>query len=538
MSTRAGHVQREAALWRPLQLFCLYRIVIAGLFTALTLSDIGLRILGRSHPTLFLVVILAYLGFGLLASTTSRLKRPDYTLQIYVSTAIDIATIGLLTYASGGVSSGLGMLLIASMGGIGLLVPRRVAVFFAAIGSLTLLGEEIYGQFTGSITTTAYTQTGIIGALTFAAAFLASTFARRTRESEALATQRGQDLANLAQLNQNIIERMQAGVLVVKDDGTIRLMNDAAWQLLSEPIGATNRIQDLNPNLYQLFIDWLTTQKSGTRTFKPRDSEDRELQARFTRLELGEELATLISLSDLVEVRQQMQAMKLASLGRLTASIAHEIRNPLGAISHAAQLLQENPALPSADLRLLKIITDQSKRMNTVVQNVLRLTRREATHPAPIELLPWLENFVAEFLRQAQLDPQSLQIHVAPYNVVVYFDPNQLHQVMWNLCVNACKYGIRADEPVRLQLLGGLGTDTQYPHLDVIDHGPGIPADQAAQLFEPFYTTTTSGTGLGLYISKELCELNGARIEYLPVPTGGSCFRIRFADPRLFQETA
>jgi two-component system sensor histidine kinase PilS (NtrC family) len=233
----------------------------------------------------------------------------------------------------------------------------------------------------------------------------------------------------------------------------------------------------------------------------------------------------LILLEDSAQLAHKTQQIKLASLGRLTASIAHEIRNPLGAISHAAQLLAESDKLDQGDKRLTEIICNHSKRVNTIIENVLQLSRRSASHPQELALANWLSEFKKEFVQMDGLRSKQLELDIEPEDVRIQVDPGHLHQVLTNLCQNAFEHA--GDETaVRLQVRRG---DKTAVWLDVVDNGPGIDAETAEQMFEPFYTTASSGTGLGLYIVRELCEINQARLSYHPVPEGGSSFRIRFA---------
>lgn len=537
MASAPSPPTRDGQPWRALRLFDLYRLLVAGLFLVLFLSGRGPEVLGRLSPGLFLWVTVAYSLVGLLWGLLARLRRPDYALQVHLQAGMDIVAILLLVHASGGVTSGLGMLMIASIGGTSLLSPGRPALFFAALGSIALLLLESYGQLSGLYPTTAYTQTGLLGALLFGTALLATTLARRARESEALARRRGVDLANLAVLNEHIIERLQSGIVVVDDQGQIRLMNEAAWTLLGDPrTDNPFRLPDICPPLWRVVEGWRETQRPGAITVPTCSGTDRELQARLTRIGSGEDLATLITIEDSEELRRRSQDLKLASLGRLTASIAHEIRNPLGAISHAAQLLAESPALAPQDRRLAEIIQSHSRRVNEVIRNVLQLSRREPPRPERLRLKPWLEAFAESFRGHEHMAPDLLSLTVSPEDTEVVFDPSQLHQLLWNLCTNAVHHG--GADGGRVELQAGLAPGGRRPFLDVIDYGPGISAEARERLFEPFYTTRPGGTGLGLYIARQLCENNGGRLEYLPVPTGGSCFRIEFPDPATIPDPA
>jgi two-component system sensor histidine kinase PilS (NtrC family) len=236
-----------------------------------------------------------------------------------------------------------------------------------------------------------------------------------------------------------------------------------------------------------------------------------------------------IFLEDTGEIQQQAQQLKLAALGRLSASIAHEIRNPLGAISHAAQLLNESQNLDQADGRLTDIIHNHCQRMNSVIENVLELSRRKPPIPVRLNLSNFLDEFRTGFIES--VDEAVIEIDVKPRDTEVRVDKSQLGQALTNLVENGVRYSRESGREPYVRLEGGVDPRTERPFLNVIDRGPGVPEDKLARLFEPFFTTEASGTGLGLYISRELCEANQARLNYQPQPEGGSCFRISFAHP-------
>jgi len=262
-------------------------------------------------------------------------------------------------------------------------------------------------------------------------------------------------------------------------------------------------------------------------TFHIRDSSP-ELLAHFSPLSTPDpESDTLIFVEDNTDVQRQAQQLKLASLGRLSATIAHEIRNPLGAISHAAQLLEESQNLSKGDQRLSEIIQSHSVRLNGVIENVLQMSRRKTAEPRQLVLEEWLHEFVEEF--SAGTGGEAVfEINIEPKTMSVNVDPVHLSQILGNLCQNGLRYSKKFAGEARLKIRGGIDKDTGYPYLEVIDFGEGVEQELVSNLFEPFYTTEVTGTGLGLYLSKELCEANDARLSYRVADTGGACFHIAF----------
>lgn len=235
----------------------------------------------------------------------------------------------------------------------------------------------------------------------------------------------------------------------------------------------------------------------------------------------------LVFLEDTAVLKQQAQQLKMAALARLTASIAHEIRNPLGAISHAAQLLDEATDKDEEEARLLRIIQDQSRRMNIIIENVTQLARRDKVNPVQLQLAPWIDEFIQQFVMTGKHSPKMFQT-LGVTNQTVCVDPEQLQQVIGNLCQNALRHSPAFAGQALIAFKTG-HDKANRPFLDTIDWGSGIPAEIVDNIFDPFFTTTPKGTGLGLYIARELCESNGARLEHFPGDKGiGSRFRVTF----------
>ena len=519
--------------WRALQYFNLYRFLIASLFVTLVWIGQLPEPLGSYDQSLFSVTSHAYLVLAIIIAFTITYRTPQYNLQIATHVMLDIFAISLMMYASNGLNSGFGMLLVVAVIGGSILRAGRIAILFAAVATLFVLAQEVYLQFYRYSPLPNYTHAGFLGITFFMTAFLGQVLAAKVQKSEALAEQRAIDLENLGKLNEYIVQRMQSGLLVLDDQYQIRLLNEAARHLLG--LDARGRHQNLEKNAPELFVhlnNW--EQKGGQRTiiFRPAKA-DVDVQASFTRLNPESEFGVLIFLEDVAQMRQHAQNLKVASLGRLSASIAHEVRNPLGAISHAGQLLSESESLGKEDGRLINIITDHADRVNRIIENMMRMSRREAPMPENINLGEWMQNFVSEFITQKQLQEKDIHIRKAKENVIVRIDISQLNQVMWNLSENALRYS--QGRPL-VEYQWGVRKGTGKPFLDVIDHGPGMTEDVAAQLFEPFFTTDAEGSGLGLYISRELCEANQASLVLDKNTSRGCCFRIHFAHSEKHQK--
>jgi two-component system sensor histidine kinase PilS (NtrC family) len=323
---------------------------------------------------------------------------------------------------------------------------------------------------------------------------------------------------------------MRSGILVVDVDGKVQLANASAMSFLGFPPAAItgHDIGQLLPELAAgVWQAWVREPRPPTRLLKPA-SREAELLVSITDLSQDSAGGTLMFLEDAAATRQRAQQLKLASLGHLTASIAHEIRNPLGAISHASQLLSESSSRSEEDQRLTRIIREHSLRVNTIIENVLKIGRRDNPVLESFAIKPWLSTFVDELRLRKHMAPEQILFTVEPDDLTVRMDASQLQQVLWNLCENALRYS--RGTPA-LSLICGLKPMSDRPYLDVIDYGSGIPADIEDKIFEPFFTKDSQGTGLGLYIASELCESNQATLSLHSNSENGCCFRISFAHP-------
>ena len=529
---------RHALNWRVLGLLNLYRVLVpAALLTVASL--LGLRTLSVTSPWIFFGATWSYVAFGLLNVFAVQRRLSTAYAQLIMQASVDLAELMLILYACGGVTSGLGVLFLVPVGALAFLLPASRALFLAAVPALAVLGLTIWQQLNGSIDASAYATAGVLGVVLFTVASAASFVENRMRESEDLVRQKDIDLANLAELSQYIVQHLRESLLVVDGDDRIRLINESAAQILGEQRALANELLgEVSPRLLYALSTWRRHTHAGEQapSFVAADGA-RVIMPHFAPLGSGSGGPTLVFLEDTSAMSERVQQSKLASLGRLSASIAHEIRNPVGAMSHAGQLLEECAQFGAEERRLTTIIRTNAERVSTIIENVLQLSRREATHPERLPLAGWLEDFLAEFVGTMQLRTGALRI-VAPDPIggddgatEVRFDPGHLRQVVWNLCDNAVKYG--ADD---VELRFGRLAPNVRPYLEVADRGPGIDPQAVDRIFEPFFTGRKGGTGLGLFIARELSQLNRALLLYEARPGGGSVFRIVFADPQRWQE--
>ncbi|RRJ83262.1 two-component system sensor histidine kinase NtrB [Aestuariirhabdus litorea] len=502
-----------------------YRILLAILFLAATFTDIGQQLVTFSHLERFQVFSVSYALINILVALVSNRVRTR--AHYFAVCCLDILLLTTLIFLSGNKSAVLGNLIIIAVAAGNVLITGRAGTLLAAIATLGMLGTSLYYTVLRDTPMQGHINAGVLGLLFFASAFVMQSLAERLRRSEQQRLEQQDQYRQLQQLNHSIIQRMRTGILVVDDHRQIVLMNEAAAQMLDCPQKSAP-LNLVSPELNQRLQNWIENPTLRGEPFKVRPNTP-TIQANFTELEpMAGQRHRLVFLDDTLMLAQQAQQLKLASLGRLTASIAHEIRNPLGAISHAAQLMQESPDLPEGDLRLLEIIQNHSRRMNRIIENVLQLSRRRASLTEQFSLNQWLRQYIEEYRLGG---PPDTRIDLdASEEIEVRMDRDQFTQVLSNLCQNGLRYSVMKNGHPTLRLHTGVKADTGHPYLDVIDQGPGVPEAIREHLFEPFYTTETNGTGLGLYLSRELCEANHASLELLE-SEAGCRFRITFPHP-------
>lgn len=479
-----------------------------------------------TYPLVAKVTLGIYLAFSLsYLFEWRRASRAPYALA-NLTLATDLAAGILLLVSLGGLSSGVGLLLVFVCASSGLLLERHRALLVAATATIAILAEYFYnGIFLGDISRSA-AEAGLYGLSCFFAAMAGIFLARWNRSFEMLVIQQSVDLADLEQINETVIRRMRTGVIVLDDSCIIRLMNESAWFLLGSPGPDENDLSSISSELESYINLWQTENDMGDKSLILRASQARVIP-RISELPGTPSAGFLIFLEDTGIVSRRANAMTIESLAELSSSIAHEIRNPLAALKNAAELLAESADISAGDKRLTEIINAQSIRMNDIVENILQLARREQSRPDRFEINQWLRGFTKE-LHDSHLGHElQLILDLSKTPVHIWFDRGQLHQVVWKLLENAAVHAVVNDIPPKVTIqVNSLGSS---PHcvLDVSDNGPGIHADNLVRIFEPFFSTHAKGSGLGLYIAKQLCEANLSELTVDAVVGRGTRFRLR-----------
>ncbi len=522
------------SFWNSLRYLSVTRLMIAGIlllvlpvyyrrFETGALQDLNVFLSIAAIYAVVAIVLLLLIG---------RLPL-SFQFQMRGQVAIDLCFLGLLVASAGGPRSGFGLLFLVPVAGAAILSSQRAALFTAAVSSCLLLAQSVWLLLESA------SEPGLISAastctMLFAVAFVVNRLAERAKEQEARAIRRGTDLRNQLMVNQMVIAELADGVLIFNSSGRVRVMNRAAHNILgTQPTDpqfqpAVSTLTGFLPSGpgWEMVSEQLRLWQASGRppnyqievAIQPdltAERVNRHTRARLRFLQSGTDSGDVVLvIEDLARVEQQAQQLKLASMGRLSASIAHEIRNPLGAIRHASSLLSESQlASQATSARLLRIIEDNSVRINRIIEDILAIARRERSQPEEVDLALFLANFLPEFCESQRTPPGVIAVDIQA-SQPIRFDPAHLQQVIVNLLGNALRYA--SGRPGSIRVVWQPAKQGGALDLLVLDDGPGVPSQILPNLFEPFATTESKGTGLGLFLARELCEMNGASLRYEP----------------------
>jgi two-component system, NtrC family, sensor histidine kinase PilS len=509
--------------WQALQVYAFYRFILSGaLLIAIKFNFLPSLITDIDEP-LFVSTTQAYISFGIIALLISFIKKPSFFYQAYITIWFDIIFLVLLMHAGGGILSGIGILMIIVVAAHSVLLPGRLSLLSAAFASSVILTEQVFSQFTQAFPKVAYTQAGVLGATIFVTSIGLQLISEKAIKSQILAKERGLKLAIIGQLNAHVVSHMQSGVIVFNESQSIELINIAALKMMGTD-AIPLYVHGLPQALQSIIESW---RKEPLPFREPIKLYNEGPPVKLTFHSLGEKKTdVLIFINDLTQEAKHAQDIKLASLGKLTANIAHELRNPLAVASHASQLLAESKSFSKEEVYLIDVIYQHCNRMNTVIRNVLSLSTQKKSEPKEIKLLAWLSEFTNEFQAQGIKD-KKIDIQIQSNDLTITIDPTQFRQILVNLFENGLRYSYKKNKHAILKISAYLSEGGTFTFVDIADDGAGIPENMAKHIFEPFFTTDESGSGLGLYIAKELAELNGAQLLYVPTQSG-CLFRLIF----------
>lgn len=504
-----------------------YRLVLALLAVVLTFAAFDRAWIRFDDLHVTRAMALAYLGAAVVLILYAVNERITAPTELVLGLLLDVAAVSLAMMFSRGMESALPLLLLVSLAGTAHYLPVRLGMGAAALSVIAMLVAMFsHGISEGMDHATA--NAAAIGVVCFVVAAVASLIGTRARDAEALAAQRGADLLDMDRLNDLVVQRMRTGVLVVDRDARIQRMNESAWRMLGSPRRGESQLATTSPYLARAWRAWMSGGEQP-HTHSPLAEGGDPVLPRFLRLFSDRDDFTVVFMEDTRLLDLRAEELTLDTLGRLSASIAHELRNPLAAIQQSGQLLAESSDLPARDKRLVEIIGRHSQRLERIVRGVLDLAKRERAKPETIELETWLTSYLDEFRMTRLPQGDELVFNSPNKECEVVFDMVHLEQVVSNLLGNAMNYG-RCEDRHLVITVTLVASDGNTPiELHFADNGRGIPDDRVDQAFKPFYTTGAHGTGLGLYLCRQLCEGNGADLDYEPVEDEpGACFVMRF----------
>ncbi len=502
------------------KVYSFYTTTLAVILLSLYLLNDSIGLWQPAYPKVLPLLLSAYLGLGgvnIIRALAGSWSRPQRMAAEVLSPHFlaEVLLLGALLLFVAPKQGEMGLMLLITVGLASMTLTTRMAYLVTSIATLVILGHSVISDDSSLVI-----GNSLLATMFFMETWFASLFKHRLKSAEVDAKEHKSALKKASRMNDLIIDRMQTGVCVVKSNYEILSINRAAQERFG------NLPADGLPEVvYERLLQWREYKKQNETPVILPDTKQRLLLS-FAEID---EMTYAIFIEDLRVVTQKAQQLKLASLGRMAASIAHEIRNPLSAISHAAQLLEESDHLDEDDLRLCQIISSHTTRVDAIIQNVLQISRRNSSEPKQLEISTWLNRFIQDFKQHQYAD-----FNISGLDVIqgarISFDPSQLHQVLWNLSENVINHA-HTEQTAPIEFKLGIKESGRI-YLTVCDQGKGIAKEQQAFLFEPFHTTSSKGTGLGLFIVKELCEANHSEIRYHSGCNGGACFEILFAHPQ------
>jgi two-component system sensor histidine kinase PilS (NtrC family) len=511
-----------------------YRLVIALLLLAGQFALFTSSFFNNLNTALLPAVLLAYLLFAAFQLFMAQSRGNNSHVMARNVLLLDVIFLGLMQFLLASFSNGIPTLLIFTAAMAGMLLPLRMALFVAAIATLSLIGQAVYSSLQGTALQDRIATSAVYGATAMVICLLSHRLAYWARDYRLIAERQEVQISDLEEINETIIRNMSTGILAIDANRRIRIMNEYAWFLLGSPRVRELLLHDLSPRLDRLVERWLTNPNIQIKPVLLETSQANILPT-LAFLPGDEKPGALVILNDESVISRRALELSANSLAKLSGSIAHEIRNPLAALTHAAQLLDESPSITLNDMRLTNIIIDQSKRMNGIVENILQLSRQEQSRPEPVELNSFLKALSDEFRSSQGASGLGFDLLIETGKTLVVFDKSQLHQCLWKLLDNTIHHA-SVKRPPHTLLKMRKDVNAGYCVITVEDNGPGIPNSRIVDIFEPFYTTRKEGSGLGLYVARQLCEANQAELTVDSQPGIGTSFHIRMGlAPQLSQ---
>lgn len=508
-----------------------YRIIIAIFFSfsfmlALKTAQHDYWVLINLFPTFFYFLF----SIALFILYYFYPKNP----LLMVGLTVDALVLTTLLYFSGGNDLQVILLFLVQVAAAFMLVRSNQAILLTIFAITLVIYQQFYQTLKSDVNYALVNNVASMAISFIGVAYLSYTLSKRLKQIERLSERQVNEVNALNAINNKIVQIIDQGVVVLSHDLEIFIANDTAIDQLHLPKTLDNfNLPDISPLLAARLapiieqpeatlivrLDVPTTRTPLAVGIEPNNQSFNDLRLRITQLR---QQYAIIFIEDLRHELSRAQQLKLASLGQLSASIAHEIRNPLATISQASQLLMEevneaDSGLSDDNILLYEMIYHQTIRVNKIIEDVLKLSRQQRPNFVYIEPKTWLNDFIQE-----NFSGHDIFLHCHTDKGFM-FDNHQLAQILVNLINNGLRFSSKTQPHafVTLQVY----KSGKFIHIDVIDTGHGVAKENIQYLFNPFFTTDNQGTGLGLYLSQAFCQANYANLEYVP-GKGQTCFRI------------
>lgn len=512
-----GSVPLYQTIYRIGTLYTSYRLIIALSLTLIFLITLEHQSEYYQYPSLYFYALIVYSLLSLGQLLLLKYYKHRINKQILTLCMVDLVFLNTLTFALGGPNISIGLLFVIAVFTSNFLLTKHQSLFVTLIAVICVVYQQFFGSLFADTSLNNIGNSLLLSFLFFVVYGIGQFAIQRFKLLDSLNTFQSNELFKLQNINRYILEQIEVGYLVLDESFTIMVSNPAACTLLGvSPLYAYEQfhLAAFQPELFDILRNESIT--DGDRFQFESTQSSYTIDVRVQNLIVPHQALTLLILEDTQKLNQKVQQLKLAALGQLSASIAHEIRNPLAAIVQANELSeQSNDAQKTI---LSQMISKQAKRIDNIIRDTLDMAKNRKTISTIIPLKKCIEECLAQDLSDVQ---NHVKIEIDP-QLSIRFDEFQLRQVLINLVRNA----IRHNTPDIEQILIHAYLHNAIIHIDVIDYGPGIEQQNQSQLFQPFFSTEINGTGLGLYLSQSICEANQAKLSYVEQKKQGACFRV------------
>lgn len=495
---RSANVWSGAEGWELLFYYNLYRFGLAVVLFVISTPNFENLSFGNENRSLIFAIV-GFTVVSIISFINIKRQSPAIHIQAHALFLLDMLFISILALSKEIDEANIIVFFITTIAATAVMFRTKAALGYAIIAIFVIYFQDSLEFIRGETALNDYYLTAFSALGLFTIVVIVSRIARRTRVVQNVLEQQELDLQDMDAINQIVVDQMEIGILFLEDDLSIKLINNSAREMVGDYI---NRAK-VRSKLADLINEHVKMPSGKHFVFR---HKDKVLNFSSTSMRSG----ALIRIEDNTTLSRKIQQTKLSSVGRFASAISHEIRNPLNAINHAAQLMQTDTENPENN-EMVNMIRKHVKRINNIVESILDRSRPGKAKQEEIQLKSWLDEFINTF--KQSIGDEEIFLSQIGKSENIYFDPTQLEQILTNLCQNSIKYG---KTPAKLlEISMKIGRDEHsIPYLDVMNNGATIPEDKAEKLFEPFYTTQSNSTGLGLYLSKEFCVLNGADIVY------------------------